>query len=86
VINWKEKVTETVWFPPHDSHLIFKNITSNTNDKQTKIIFEVALRKGQSIDRSMFDSVLSYVNENGQRKGVVVPIEISGVITPQAKK
>lgn len=85
VIDWRENVKDTVWFPPTENKLTFTKIDARTPSQQTRINFDVALRKGQTIDHTMLDTVLSYVNQKGQRKGIVVPIDIRGVITPTGK-
>lgn len=78
-LDWKTTPKEVEWIPDVDRDLGIDNISVDTVNKDTEIVFSVLKLQGQGITSNNFDSVVTYVNEEGRRRGVSISIPLKGL-------
>ncbi len=78
-LNWKTKPKDVEWIPDVNRALEIENISVNTRNNESDIVFSASKLRDQTISPNKFDSIVTYVNEEGKRRGVIIPIPLKGL-------
>jgi len=78
-LNWKTKAKDVEWIPDVNRALEIENISVDAENNDTEIVFSVLKLQGQGISSNNIDSLVTYVNEEGKRRGVSVSIPLKGL-------
>ncbi|MGH7900271.1 MAG: protein-disulfide reductase DsbD domain-containing protein, partial [Thermodesulfobacteriota bacterium] len=78
-LNWKMNPKNVEWIPDVNRALEIENISVNTRNNESDIVFSASKLKDQTIYSNKFDSIVTYVNEEGKRRGVSISIPLKGL-------
>jgi len=74
-VTWDAVPTAVEWFPPASEDLTFTDIVTKTDSSSTTVSFRVEPLARKRVGPVTLDSLLAYT-VGGQRKGVLIPLEI----------
>jgi thiol:disulfide interchange protein DsbD len=75
VVAWNGTAENAEWFPPPTPDITFSDIQVRTDKSTTTVTFKAESLAKKSVIPVTLESVLAYT-EGGQRKGLLVPVEI----------
>lgn len=76
-LDWKTKPQDVQWLPAAGNELEIKNILINSDSDTTKISFIALVYQGQKLSKDNLESLVTFTNNSGHRRGVnlLIPLE-----------
>ncbi len=75
-LDWEKPVTDVELFPSAHTALDMKNVSAETDGKQTRVIINGRLLAGQKLDIDTLPAVVAYTDDAGRRRGFKTSIPL----------
>jgi DsbC/DsbD-like thiol-disulfide interchange protein len=79
LLEWKAPASQITWFPAAHPALTIESSSLQTEAESSQIAFSAKVLPGQALDTEALETVVAYTDQDGNRRGVIVPVPLREV-------